>query len=158
MTMAKPSEASAEGAEAPKKSKKMLFIALGAVLVLGGGGFGYWKFKAAPAQGEVKKTAVFLDLPDILVNLASTPGTERQNVLKLKLSVELSDPKMLAQVQPLTPRLLDTFQTYLRELKASDLEGSAGFYRLKEELLRRTNAAVHPVRIEALLFKDVLVQ
>ena len=53
-------------------------------------------------------------------------------------------------------RVTDAFQTYLRELRPSDLEGSAGLYRLKEELTRRVNAAIEPARINAVLFKDRL--
>jgi flagellar FliL protein len=56
------------------------------------------------------------------------------------------------------PRIEDTFQVYMRELRASDLAGSAGMYRLREELLRRVNVAIHPARAEAVLFKDVVVQ
>lgn len=156
MAKAKAEEGGADAAPASKK--KLLMIAGGVVLAAAGGGGAWWKIKAAAPAAESKKVAVFFDLPDITVNLAVAPGQERQSYLKLKLALELSDPKMLQQVQPLTPRLLDTFQIYLRELKSSDLEGSAGLYRLKEELARRTNAALHPARIEALLFKDVLVQ
>jgi flagellar protein FliL len=58
----------------------------------------------------------------------------------------------------LMPVLLDTFQTYLRELRASDLNGSAGLYRLKEELTRRINAEIAPNRINAVLFKELVVQ
>ena len=66
--------------------------------------------------------------------------------------------KMVAEIQPLMPRVMDNFQIFLRELRPSDLEGSAGLYRLKEELVRRINAAIYPARVEAILFKDVLVQ
>ena len=38
------------------------------------------------------------------------------------------------------------------------LEGSAGTYRLKEELTRRVNTAIAPGRITAVLFKEMLVQ
>lgn len=147
-------------AAAPPRSKKMLVIAAG-VLVLaggGGGGFYFWKAKQNAAQAQVKKVAVFLDLPEITVNLAHVSGQERGGFLRLKVSLEIADPKTMAEVQPMMPRILDNFQVFLRELKASDLEGSAGFYRLKEELVRRTNVAVHPARVEAVLFKDVLVQ
>jgi flagellar FliL protein len=65
---------------------------------------------------------------------------------------------MAAQIQPVMPRLMDAFQTYLRELRASDLDGSAGLYRLKEELTRRVNNAIAPARINAVLFKEVVVQ
>ena len=47
---------------------------------------------------------------------------------------------------------------YLRELRPSDLDGSAGLYRLKEELTRRVNAAIAPSRINAVLFKEIVVQ
>ncbi len=144
--------------EAPK-SKKMLMIGVAvAVLAAGGGGFFFYKSKKAAAAKDVKKVAVFLDLPEMTVNLAVPPGQERQSFLRLKVSLELADQKTLTEVQPVMPRILDNFQIFLREMKASDLEGSAGFYRLKEELVRRTNAAVHPARVEAVLFKDVLVQ
>ena len=140
-----------------KSLKKMILI--GAVAAgLAGGGFFFWKGRAATPVAEAKKIAAFPDVPDITVNLAQAPGQERQAFLRLKLALEVSDPKVIAQIQPLMPRLLDTFQVYLRELRSSDLEGSAGVYRLKEELVRRTNIAVYPAKIEAVLFKDVLVQ
>ena len=41
---------------------------------------------------------------------------------------------------------MDAFQTYLRELRPSDLDGSAGLYRLKEELTRRVNVSIAPAR------------
>ena len=56
------------------------------------------------------------------------------------------------------PRVMDAFQTYLRELRPSDLEGSAGLYRLKEELTRRVNVAIAPSRVNAVLFKEIVVQ
>ena len=65
---------------------------------------------------------------------------------------------MQPQIQTAMPRVMDAFQTYLRELRATDLDGSAGLYRLKEELTRRVNAAVSPNRINAVLFKEIVVQ
>jgi flagellar FliL protein len=56
------------------------------------------------------------------------------------------------------PRVMDAFQTYLRELRPADLDGSAGLYRLKEELTRRVNLAISPARINAVLFKEIVVQ
>ena len=96
-------------------------------------------------------------MPDVLVNLSSN-GTERTQYLKVKVVLELPDEAMKAQIEPLMPRLMDTFQTYLRELRATDLDGSAGLYRLKEELTRRVNAAIAPNHINAVLFKEIVVQ
>jgi flagellar protein FliL len=95
-------------------------------------------------------------MPDILVNLSSTG--DRTQYLKVKVVLELPDEQMKAQIQPLMPRVIDMFQTYLRELRATDLDGSAGLYRLKEELTRRVNAAIAPERINAVLFKEIVVQ
>ena len=64
----------------------------------------------------------------------------------------------MTEVTPLLPRVEDAFQVFVRELRASDLEGSAGVYRLREELLRRVNVALHPVRVDAVLFKEIVVQ
>ena len=79
-------------------------------------------------------------------------------VLKFKVSLEVKDPKLVAEIQPLMPRVEDSFQLFLRELRASDLEGSVGLYRLREELLRRVNIAVYPAKVDAVLFKEMIVQ
>lgn len=141
-------------------SKKLIIIAAGAVVVLGGVGGGAYHFlggrsEAAPASKI--KAPIFVDLPEVLVNLSST-GSDRTQYLKVKVVLEVPDESIKTQIQPLMPRLMDTFQTYLRELRATDLDGSAGLYRLKEELTRRVNAAIAPERINAVLFKEIVVQ
>lgn len=154
-----------EGGEGKAKGskKKLIIMAAAAVLVLGGAGGGYFYMQKQKAAAEaqknpVKKKTVFFDLPDITTNLAQAPGSERPIYLRLKLAIEVEDQKMIDDIKPLMPRVIDNFQIFLRELRPTDLEGSAGLYRLKEELVRRINAAIYPARIEAVLFKDVLVQ
>ena len=70
----------------------------------------------------------------------------------------MDDQKLVEQVKPLMPRVMDAFQTYLREMRSSDLEGSAGLYRMREELTKRVNIAVAPAKINAVLFKEIVVQ
>lgn len=103
------------------------------------------------ATGQV----VFYDVPEMLVNL-NTGGTT-ETFLKIQVSLELNDPEAMAQLEQLMPRVVDNFQTYLRELRIEDLEGSEGIYRLKEELLLRVNAAVRPVQVQDVLFREILV-
>jgi flagellar FliL protein len=144
-------------------SKKVLIIAAAALLLIGGGGGGYMMMakKKASAEAEAKaekpKPVVFVDLPEVLVNLSSA-GSERAQYLKAKVVLELSDQAMVQQIQPVMPRVMDSFQTYLRELRATDLDGSAGLYRMKEELTRRVNVAIAPNKINAVLFKEIIVQ
>jgi flagellar FliL protein len=141
--------------------KVMIIAAVGLLVVGGGGTAGYMFFFKASGHEQAAKTetkaATFVDLPDVLVNLANA-GTDRTQYLKVKIVLELPDAKLVGEIQPLMPRVMDAFQTYLRELRPTDLDGSAGLYRLKEELTRRVNAAVAPNRITAVLFKEIVVQ
>ena len=163
-------EVNDEAAEQPAKKKgfalpsmKVLIMAGAALLVVvaGGGGayFMFFKGNAAEAKAapEKPKPVVFVDLPEVLVNLSSA-GSERAQYLKAKVVLELADQSMVQQIQPIMPRVMDSFQTYLRELRASDLDGSAGLYRMKEELTRRVNVAIAPGKINAVLFKEIIVQ
>jgi flagellar protein FliL len=154
-----------EGAEAaPAKSKfsrkTIMIAAAGALVLIGGGTAAYFMLsgsKAAKPVAVQAKPAVYLDVPEVLVNL-STTGNERTQYLKVKVVLELPDATVTPQIQTTMPRVMDAFQTYLRELRPTDLDGSAGLYRLKEELTRRVNAAIAPSRINAVLFKEIVVQ
>jgi flagellar protein FliL len=43
-------------------------------------------------------------------------------------------------------------------LRPGDLSGSAGLFRLREELTRRVNVAISPSQVNAVLFKEIVVQ
>jgi flagellar FliL protein len=153
-----------QGAAAAPKRKvplKLIVMVAGALVVLGGGGAGAYFFftgaKDTKAAAVPVKPAVFLDVPEVLVNLSNTGG-DRTQYLKVKIVLELGDGALTSQIQSTMPRVMDAFQTYLRELRPTDLDGSAGLYRLKEELTRRVNLAVAPSRINAVLFKEIVVQ
>ncbi|GIK79203.1 MAG: flagellar basal body-associated protein FliL [Pseudorhodoplanes sp.] len=155
-----------DGEVAPSRMRrlplKLIAIAATALLVLAGGGTAAYfilgaKQTTQAAAATQPKPPVFLDLPDTLVNLANAGG-DRAQYLKIKIVLELPDQVMMQQVQPVLPRVMDAFQTYLRELRPTDLDGSAGLYRLKEELTRRVNASISPNRINAVLFKEIVVQ
>lgn len=160
-------EPGAEGAEGEAAGgKKKLFIMIGAgvalLLVLGGAGaFFMGAFSAKPkpedaAHHEAAKAVMYVDLPDMTVNLSAVDG--RATYLKVKVSLEVSDKATVEKITPVLPRVLDAFQIYLRELRTSDLDGSAGLYRVKEELQRRINSAIAPAHVDAVLFKEILVQ
>lgn len=149
--------------------KKLILIVAALVLVLGAAGAAFMFFnpfakKDAGEHGEAAaekapaptKAAVFLDLPDILVNLNS--ANRRTNFLKVSISLEIEKAEDVPKLQALMPRIIDSFQVYLRELRIEDLRGSAGMYRLREDLLRRINEAARPVKVNDVLFKELLVQ
>lgn len=149
----------------PKKklSKKLLIIILAAVIVLAGGGAAayFLLFAGAPAEDAHAETAeaapsFIFNLPTMTVNLQSEGDGQRY--MKLTIALEVADEHVMERIQPRMARVVDAFQVYLRELRTSDLEGSAGIYRLKEELRRRINVAIHPEQVQSILFREILVQ
>lgn len=150
--------------------KLIVMTAAAVILVLGLGLGGYVYFlgdhKEAAEDGaaghgdaDEHRTAasslVFYELPAILVNLNTNDGSNKY--LKLQVSVELASNADIAQIEPLMPRVIDRFQVYLRELRVSELTGSAGMFQLKQELLRRINLAV-PVTVKDVLFTEMIIQ
>lgn len=158
-------------------SKKMLMFVVApvvALLLIGGGAY-FFLFSGgeekvaegehgeAGAHGEAKAEEVhhpiFYDVPDILVNVST--GGDKPAFLKLAVSLELEgeeEEATKAQIEPVVPRVVDQLQTYLRELRVEDLSGSASMFRLKEEILRRVNLAVEPVKVKDVLFREMIVQ
>ena len=105
---------------------------------------------AGPAQTN------FFDVPEMLINLRT--DQPRPAFLKLSLSLEIDRLEDRAVLTNVLPRITDTFQVYLRELHPDQLQGAEGMLRLREELLSRINAAVSPVVVRDVLFREMLVQ
>lgn len=162
-----------DGEESSGGGKKKLIIIIAAVVLLlvGGGAAAFFVGLLDPLLGgeSVESTesgedgegapagaVVFYDLPEMLVNLNT--GDRKATFLKIKISLEVPSTLEIPKLQALMPRVVDNFQVYLRELRIDDLKGSAGMYRLREELLTRVNAAIAPAKVNAVLFKEMLVQ
>ncbi len=106
--------------------------------------------------GEPAIEPIFVDLPHLLVNLVSDGGGTR--FLKLSLAVEVDDQKTADRIDKLAPRIVDSFQLYLRTLTPSELRGPGSMFRLKEDLHVRIHQAIEPARVRDVLFKEMLVQ
>jgi flagellar FliL protein len=98
----------------------------------------------------------YVDVPEMVANLNST--NRKPSYVKLTARVEVPKPEDAEKVKAALPRLQDMMQTYLREMRPEELRGSAGTYRLREELLVRANAAVAPAKISDVLFTQMLIQ
>ncbi len=140
--------------------RNLIIAACAGLLLIGAAGYAVTSSFGASDGGadahEAAKSMLYYDLPEMVVNLAA--GEQRAQYLKLKVALEVEDPEFLATLEPVMPRVLDLFQLYLRGLRSSDLEGSAGLFRLKEELLRRINLEVQPGKVNRVLFKEIIVQ
>jgi flagellar protein FliL len=109
----------------------------------------------APAPGPVGPP-FFFDLPDMLVNLNA--ARNRTAFLKIKITVEVAAAEDIGRVNSVMPMVLDGVQMYLRELKPENIAGSAGMYRLRQDLIARISAPAHPAKVKDVLFKELLVQ
>lgn len=179
-----PAEGGDGEAPAKKKPPLMMLIAagVGALVILGGGGTAAMMMLSKPAdpahakkekpkkKDEGKKDAkegkspvsegpdgvVFYTMPDLVANIQTADG--RPTFLKLKLAFELPDKDTADAIEPNAPRLNDMFQTFLRELRPEDLNGSQGAYQLRAELLKRVNLVIAPAKVNAVLIQEMLIQ
>ncbi|MDP9095158.1 MAG: flagellar basal body-associated FliL family protein [Pseudomonadota bacterium] len=161
-----------EGPVEKKKGGKLKLV-VGGVVVLVLAGAGGWFSGVIPGllRGHASETAeapataeqiaaatapVFVDMPDIIANMNN--GGRRASFIKLRAKLELARKEDAVTVQAAMPRVLDLFQSYLREVRPEELRGSAGTYRLREELIGRVNVAAAPAHVLDVLFTELLVQ
>jgi len=146
--------------------RKLILLAVPLLLCVAGAGLWFTGIlpsllgmgpKQSQAEHEPPKPVPpsYVDLPDMVANLN---GTHKPAYIKLAARVEVPKPEDVDKVKAAMPRLQDLFQTYLREMRPEELRGSAGTYRLREELLVRANAAVAPAHVSDVLFTQMLIQ
>lgn len=178
-------EGQADEAGVKKAAKKKLFIIIGVVvllIIIGAAAFlvlgkkkeepaaetpaaeGEHKAEgehAAPAEhaadpNDPNKKKLYLNIGEFLVNLNVTG--KQPSFLKMMPTLEVVGEANKLAVEQNLPRIKDAFQTYLRELRADDLKGSAGVFRLREALLLRVNKVVAPAEVTDILFEELIVQ
>jgi flagellar FliL protein len=168
--MAEHGAAAAEDEKPPKKKGKLLLIAIPVLLVaLGAGG---WFSGVIPSMlgGKPKATKidnsrpaeavvappVYVDVPEIIANL--NVSGKRPSYMKLHAKLEISAKTDEAAVSAAMPRILDLFQTYLRDMRPEELRGSEGSYRLREELIDRATTAAAPAHVTDVLFLEMIIE
>jgi flagellar FliL protein len=169
MNSAPPKPKPGETQDTPVKKSgkgKLILMAVPVVLLLTGAGLWFSGIlphlmgrdkpgrQAAEAAKPVPPT--YIEVPEMVANLNS--NARRPSYVKLVVRIEVPKPEDVEKVKAAMPRLQDLMQTYLREMRPEELRGSAGTYRLREELLVRTNAAVAPAKVSDVLFTRMLIQ
>ena len=155
-----------------KKKKKLILIILGVILIGVGGAFFGGVFggdsneisldendplaEAALKKSKEKQTSVFMDMPDIVVNLNSK--SRRPHFINLKLTLELAKQEDVVAIESQMPRIIDAFNVYLREMRKEDLQGSAGLYRLEHEMMLRLQKTLVEGEVTDILFREIIIQ
>lgn len=161
-------EASVEGGDdgGKAKKKKLMLIISSAVAVVGvlvavGVVFfmgGEEKHEAVASESGAKPAhLVILDVPEFNLSLLSDDPRSR-HFIKIKVALELAQQTDVAKVNELMPRLQDDWGGLLRQMRVTDVQGSANLHRLKENLLRRALQSLEPVEVKAVYIRELLVQ
>jgi flagellar FliL protein len=109
------------------------------------------------AEAAIASTKpIYVDFPEMIANLNS--GPRKQTFIKMKGKIEISKIDDGPALNAAMPRIVDLFQTYLREMSPDELRGAAGTYRLREELIARAGIAAAPAKIVDVLFSEMLIQ
>jgi flagellar protein FliL len=118
-------------AKKPGKTKLILLIGAALLLLAGGGAAAFFMGiipTGSAAVGEQAEQAeqahediVFVDLPELLVNLNVTG--KRLHFLKLATALEVSGEDQAAVVRQFVPRILDSFHMYLRAITPRSWRG-----------------------------------
>jgi len=161
----KAPQAEGDAAPPPAQSRRKLLMLAGPLVLAGllavlwfTGLLPGWLGLSHPAKTaeQAAPQPIFIDLPEMVANLNGNP--RRPSYVKLVARIEVARPEDAERVRQAMPRLEDLFQTYLREMRPEELRGSAGTYRLREELIARADAAAAPARITDVLFTQMLIQ
>jgi flagellar FliL protein len=151
--------------------KKIMIFAVIGILLLGGGGAAFMMLggddKVIAADGAEQADAsdnetekeptelLFYSLEPMVVNLNTASGGNK--FMKITVTLEVDKQSSIEVLEKKLPRIIDRFQTFLREMRLEDINGAAGSFRLKEELLTRVNEAVYPVKVNDVLLQQIQV-
>ncbi|MFO0500543.1 MAG: flagellar basal body-associated FliL family protein [Pseudomonadota bacterium] len=165
-TEGSPTEGAGDTAAAGNKKKKILMLVsagvavVGVVLAVGIFFFMGGKEEADP-HAEAKATPipdiVTYDVPPFTINLLQEEGAGAR-FLKITLSLELKNAADSDSMAKVLPRLQDDWGGYMRQLRGTDLQGSAAMQRLREGLLRRAVQTLDPIPVTGVYIRDMIVQ
>ncbi len=162
---AKP-EPAAPAASA-KKSKKMLFIAIGAVLVLASGGAGAWFYIQGNAahgdkgheKAETGKPPVFALLEPFVVNLQPEEG---EKYLQVAMTLQVKNEEQAELLKLHMPEVRSRLLLLLSSKKSSEISSSDGKKLLSEEIVAQVKTPFGgrqaPQEVSSVFFTSFVIQ
>jgi flagellar protein FliL len=167
--MAEKKEAGVE-----KKSKKKLFIIIGAVflMILAGGGFGAWfYFKdrpaasngekvpgqqvPVPALGQQSQIGPMVNIDEFIVNIISGDAA---HYVKASITVELTNEEVKTEVEQRMPQMRDAILLLISNKTYEELQDLQGKKQLKAELQNKINSFLRTGQVVSIYFTNFVVQ
>lgn len=147
-------------ATGPAKNKTRLIIVLAVILaILACIGISYYAMKKKAPDVEMKnslQSTMFIPIEEVTVNLRT--NDDSHSWLRVKVTLEVHGKNNYDVAVKMMPKIIDVFQTYLKELRKTDLDGSFGIYKMKDEMLMRINTMLYPAQIEGVFFQEIIMQ
>ncbi|MBU1863371.1 MAG: flagellar basal body-associated FliL family protein [Candidatus Omnitrophica bacterium] len=165
--VARRNEAEEQNAEQPKKKgfnpSVLISIIVGIVIVTLIAFVIVFKMLAvSPEEKEEQKLdqevyfgKLFSFEEPLIVNLAETKG---QRYLKANIQFEVSDNKVLKELQMRTPLLLDLLISVLSSKTIEQVSNTVGRNRLRREIIDKTNAELVSGKIINVYFTEFVIQ
>jgi flagellar protein FliL len=147
------------------KMKKIIMIAVGAIVLLGAGAGGAYfllgkQASHAPAKPAPEAPPVFFPLDSLTVNLQSDDGS--MHYLRTGLTLKLKDEKIQATITEHMPEVRSHVLLLLSGQKPDDITTVEGKKKLAEQLRATVDSAAStadkPVHVEEVLFTEFVVQ
>jgi flagellar FliL protein len=162
-----PAKPAADEADVPPvKSKKMLFIIIGAVLVLAiGGGVAAYFLTQKPAdphaakKHEPAKPPVFVPLDNFVVNLSAE---DSEKYLQVAMTLQVADEAAGEDIKAHMPQIRSRILLLLASQKAADLLTEAGKNKLISNIVTEVNKPFDPQgepnKISGVFFTSFVIQ
>jgi len=161
--MAETETPAAAKAPAPKKGGAFKLVALGALVLIAGGGAGaWWLMRGTAAKAEEKEVSAekrgLVPFETFLVNLADAGGTRflKLNVQLVLASVE--EGKKVEETPVLMAKLRSTILELLTEQQAPALITAEGKQTLKKSIQEKSAEVLHDYKVIDVLFSEFVVQ
>jgi flagellar basal body-associated protein FliL len=148
---------------------KLLSIMLGIVLVLGIAGaatayFLFWRSATSVETTTPQYNVSYYPLPEL--KLSVKKDEENLSYLVIGLTLKLPEGVKPNDLHKKEPEILDALHTYFSSITIDSLGSSAakslvspvGLERLRQNIIRRLNTILAPLKIESVLFRKLITQ
>lgn len=98
---------------------------------------------------------LFEELPMIETTIRNG---DKLSTMRIKCEIEVPDLETARAVGARRSKIIDGFVAHIDTLRITDLQGPDNLHRLRALFTEIANAAVAPLRVDGVLFKEMLVK